>query len=151
MITTEHWYIPSMIWAQRCKIVFSSNLGIFWNMKRKVFSWHSIPRKAHGLRDVDAKAIKCLVMSLCPIKDMSKFHVFYLYQFSEVWAQTKVQIPYFLKQFDIYFYVDNCIMDQMTIWKKKNFDFWIFLDIMKNILALFIFFNLPQTLFYSLF
>ena len=52
------------------------NLGIFRNMKITDVYQYSISGKAYRLKDVDAKTRKCLVMWVCVIKDMSKFHVF---------------------------------------------------------------------------
>ena len=53
-----------------------SNLGIVGNMKPTDISSYSIPERAYGLRNVDLKTRKCLVMPLCLIKGMSKFNVF---------------------------------------------------------------------------
>ena len=49
------------------------NLGICRHMKPTDVSWNSIPGKAYGLRDVDAKTRICLVMSFQRHEQISCF------------------------------------------------------------------------------
>ena len=88
-----------------------------------------------------------LFMSLCLIKDISKCYVFInmIFQKHDPKQQLIFQILEKIR-FDT-FYVDNLIMDHLTIWKENNFHLLqlIVLDIMRIFISFFIFFNI-QTL-----
>ena len=69
---------------------------------------------------------------------MSKFHVFNNIIFQQKKEKKKSSISRFLdNQIAIYFYVDNLVMEHLTIWKKIHVDLLqlIVLDIMRILQA----------------
>ena len=114
-----------------------SNLGLFRNMKPTDVSWYSISGKTYGLRNVDEQTRNILVMSLCLIKDMSQFHVFFNQIKKKILSKKNSFSTFLENQFSI-FNENNLTMDHLTIWRRrKNFDLLqlIVFDIITNLLA----------------
>ena len=105
--------------AQKCKIVFFSNLGIVRNVKPTDVSWYSIPGKAYGLRHVDSNTRKYLVMVLRVIKDISKFHDFNNIIFQKYEPKQQLNFQFLENRRDIFSQVDNLIFNHLIIWRKK--------------------------------
>ena len=115
------------------------NLGIFRNMKLINVSWYSIPWKTYRLREVDATTRNLLVMSLCLIKDMSKFHVF-IYKISQKYDPKQKEIFHIKKKINLKFVM--WIAWSLNTWRygeeEKNFHLLqlIVFDIMRILLAI---------------
>ena len=127
MITTEHWYIHLLKWTQKCRIVFSPVWVYLEIWNQQMFLGIPFLERHTDWERLTQKKKKLLVMSLCPIKNMSNF--MFLSGFFFIQSKAKAEFPD-LKIINLKFFdVDNLIMDHQTIWNKSltsySWSFWI--------------------------